>query len=116
LAVRADRVILEVARELLHKLRRARRVPVRLLGVALTSLAPNDEPMQMPLFEPAERDMETARDRTISATVDRVREKFGAAALVPGRLARSKAPSTVEHDEVASQRHRQDSRRAREDA
>src|SRR4029078_6499626 len=34
----ADRVIYETARALLRKLRRARRVPARLLGVALTSL------------------------------------------------------------------------------
>ena len=98
----ADRVILEIARGLLHKLRAGRRIPVRLLGVGLTSLVASDEPVQMPLFEPAPRDGETSRDRVIAATIDRVREKYGSQALVPGRLARSSAPSTVEEDEIAS--------------
>ncbi|MEP7343856.1 MAG: DNA polymerase IV, partial [Gemmatimonadaceae bacterium] len=100
-AVIGDRVILEVSRELLHKLRAARRIPARLLGVGLSSLVPSDEPVQIPLFEPAASEGETSRDRTIAATLDRVREKYGSQALVPGRLARSSAPSTVEEDEIA---------------
>jgi DNA polymerase-4 len=103
-AVVADRVILETSRELLHKLRAARRVPVRLLGVGLTSLVASDEPLQIPLFEPAAGEGETSRDRVIAATLDRVREKYGSQALVPGRLARSSAPSTVEEDEIAQRR------------
>ncbi len=97
----ADRVILETARGLLAKLRHARRIPARLLGVGLSSLVDSDEPVQMPLFEPTSEEGETKRDRAIASTLDRVRERFGSQALVPARLARSRAPSTVEEDEIA---------------
>jgi DNA polymerase IV len=46
----SDRVILRVARELLAKLRAARRVPARLLGVALSSLAQDPKADQLKLF------------------------------------------------------------------
>ncbi|MBV6520245.1 MAG: DNA polymerase IV [Gemmatimonadaceae bacterium] len=97
----ADRVILSTARALLRKLRAARRVPARLLGVTLSSLSRSDEPLQIQLFDPAARDGETTRDRTIAATLDRVRDRFGPQALVPGRLARTRAASTVEEAEAA---------------
>jgi len=77
---------------------------VRLLGVGLTALVPSDEPVQIPLFEPTVKTGETSRDRTIAATLDRVRERFGSQALVPGRLAKSSAPSTVEEDEITQGR------------
>jgi DNA polymerase-4 len=83
----ADRVIWAVARELLTKLRVARRVPARLLGVALSSLAHDPRADQLPLFV-AERGplSETDRDRTLARTVDRVREKFGAKGILPASL------------------------------
>jgi DNA polymerase-4 len=87
----ADRVIFETARELLRKLRRARRVPVRLLGVALTSLGARDEPRQMPLFDEPAADAESSRDRTLADTIDELRARFGRDAVVPARLATPRA-------------------------
>ncbi|HVF40463.1 MAG TPA: DNA polymerase IV [Gemmatimonadaceae bacterium] len=87
----SDRVILRVARELLAKLRRARRVPARLLGVALSSLAHDPEADQLKLFKTANADLtrETDRDRVIARTVDRVRDKFGAKGILPASLTKT---------------------------
>ena len=83
----SDRVILEVGRQLLAKLREKRRVPARLLGVALSSLAADSTADQMALFELAdERLAETNRDRVLARTVDRVRAKFGDRGILPARL------------------------------
>ena len=46
----SDRVIMGVARELLAKLRAGRRVPARLLGVALSSFAEDPKADQLALF------------------------------------------------------------------
>ena len=47
----SDRVILEVAHPLLAKLRKARRVPARFIGVGLSSLAADATADQLTLFE-----------------------------------------------------------------
>lgn len=83
-----DRVIMETAKELLQKLRRSRRVPARLIGVALSSLAQDPTADQLNLFENEDRGLETERDLVIARTVDRVRKKFGAKGIVPGALLR----------------------------
>jgi len=83
----ADRVIMGVARELLQKLRRARRVPARLIGVALSSLDQDVDADQLNLFRNDNPKLETDRDVTIARTVDRVRKKFGSKGIVPGALA-----------------------------
>jgi impB/mucB/samB family C-terminal domain len=90
----ADRVILLVARELLYKLRRTRRTPARLLGVGLSGLADGDEQEQLSLFGEGApmADLpaavhETPRDRALAGAVDTLRARFGADAIVPGRLA-----------------------------
>jgi len=85
-AVVTDRVIMGVARELLAKLRKARRVPARLIGVSLSGLAEDPGADQLALFETPERDHDTARDLTLARAVDRVREKFGSRGIVPGAL------------------------------
>ena len=83
----SDRVILEVGRQLLTKLRDKRRVPARLIGVALSSLAVDSTADQMTLFELSdERVAETDRDRVRARTVDRVRAKFGDRGILPARL------------------------------
>lgn len=89
----ADRVLLLVARELLHKLRVARRIPARLLGVALSGLADGEDEDQLSLFgdgsargEPRMDTRETPRDRALAGAVDALRARFGADAIVPGRL------------------------------
>ena len=83
----SDRVILRVARELLMKLRVARRVPARLLGVALSSLGHDPRADQLTLFTTRQDPLaETERDRVLARTVDRVREKFGAGGIIPASL------------------------------
>lgn len=83
--VSTDRVILPVVQDLLARLRQARRVPARLLGVGLSQLAPRGTVGQYTLFEGA-RGPETERDRQLAATLDRIRHRFGGDAIGPGRL------------------------------
>ena len=87
----SDRIILRVARELLVKLRKSRRVPARLLGVALSSLAQDPKADQLLLFAAADPFAETDRDRVLARTVDRVREKFGAKGILPAALTRTES-------------------------
>ena len=83
----SDRVILEVARTLFRKLRNARRVPARLLGVGLSSLTIDSTADQLTLFERRDRkEDETDRDRVLARTIDKVREKFGDKGILPARL------------------------------
>jgi len=86
-AVISDRVILEVARSLFARVRAARRVPARLLGVALSSLAADPGADQLALFASRGAEDETERDRQLARTIDRVREKFGDASIRPAGLA-----------------------------
>jgi DNA polymerase-4 len=83
--IESDRAVADVARDLLGKLRRARRVPARLLSVALTSLAESGAG-QLGLFAEGTGTLESARDRAVSHAVDAVRAKFGGKAIAPGRL------------------------------
>jgi DNA polymerase IV len=85
--VESDRAVHAIARELLARLRRARRTPARLLGVSLSSLRGADEAPQLSLFaaDPADG-LETARDRALARAVDGVRERFGAGAIYPAKL------------------------------
>ena len=85
----SDRIILRVARELLAKLRVARRVPARLIGVALSSLAQDPKADQLTLFAAADPLSETDRDRALARTVDRVRERFGSKGILPAALTRN---------------------------
>ena len=90
----SDRVILRVARELLAKLRAARRVPARLLGVALSSLTHDPNAAQLKLLKGrGEASGETERDRIVARTVDRVRDRFGAKGIIPASL------TTTQHTE-----------------
>jgi DNA polymerase-4 len=83
----SDRVILEVARALLMKLRSSRRVPARLIGVGLSSLATDATADQLTLFEQKDGKLaETDRDRLLARTVDRVRARFGDKGILPARL------------------------------
>jgi DNA polymerase IV len=85
--VMSDRVLLGVARQLLTRLRSARRVPARLIGVALSSLAEDETADQLTLFErEPEASEETEKDRAVVRAVDRVRAKFGRDSIVPGGL------------------------------
>ncbi|HEX9564614.1 MAG TPA: DNA polymerase IV [Gemmatimonadaceae bacterium] len=84
--VATDRVIMDVAKQLLRKLRAARRVPARLIGVSLSSLSEDPRSDQLALFAGPEPQRETPRDLTLARAVDRVREKFGSRGIVPGTL------------------------------
>ena len=85
--VMSDRVVFATARALLARLRRARRVPARLVGVSLSSLAADATADQLTLFERDDAQLaETERDRTLARTVDRVREKFGSRSIMPASL------------------------------
>jgi len=82
-----DRATFAVARELLAGLRRKRRVPARLIGVGFTRFESAEANAQLSLLDPA--GSATARDRAVSAAVDRVNAKFGRDALQPARLSGS---------------------------
>jgi DNA polymerase-4 len=85
-AIESDRAVFAVARELLHKLRRQRRVPARLLSVALSSLS-DGTGEQLGLFgESGARGVtiETEQDRAVSRALDAVRARFGRDAIAPG--------------------------------
>ena len=85
--IESDRAIHGIARELLGRLRRGRRVPARLIGVGLTTLAEGRRPSQLGLFGAEAGEMiETDRDRAVSRVVDRVRARFGNAAIGPGQV------------------------------
>lgn len=86
----SDRVILATSRDLLAKLRRARRAPARLIGVALTGLSERDSDAQLGLFDEGHSQdaiADSSRDRAVSRVIDAVRERFGKDAVMPGRLA-----------------------------
>jgi DNA polymerase-4 len=83
-ALVSDRALFVVARELMHKLRRARRVPARLLGVGLSNFtAPPTT--QLTLFDGPTSRIETEKDKAVSHVVDAVRARFGRDAIAPGR-------------------------------
>jgi DNA polymerase-4 len=80
--VLTDAAVYAVARELLAKLRRARRVPARLIGVALSQLERPGAEAQLALLETARSaGPETERDRSLARAIDAVRERFGPDAL-----------------------------------
>ncbi|MFI5207472.1 MAG: hypothetical protein ACHQU8_00905 [Gemmatimonadales bacterium] len=84
--VLSDRAILRVARELLLRLRKARPVPARLLGVALSSLVREDGPAQLSLLPVASGGAgESEKDRAVARVVDKLREKLGDEAIALGR-------------------------------
>lgn len=85
-AVISDRAILRIARELLKKLRRARPVPARLLGVKLSKLEEEGEPRdQLALLEAPQAGAETAKDRAVAEVVDKLRGRLGEGAIALGR-------------------------------
>jgi DNA polymerase-4 len=83
-SLESDRAIFLVARELLAKLRKARRVPARLLGVALSNFTVPPA-KQLTLFDKQAGAIETKKDREVSRAMDVVRMKFGRDAIAPGR-------------------------------
>lgn len=84
--IESDRALYSVARELLAKLRRKRRVPARLLGIAASHLS-EGPPTQLTIFEDtAEAPVETERDRRLARVTDELRKRFGGRAVRLGAL------------------------------
>lgn len=83
--ISSDRAILRTAVRLLDDLRGRSDAPVRLLGVGVSSLGEAGGARQLSLLD-AEDSVESDRDRTLSRTGDRLRERFGPDALLPGGL------------------------------
>jgi len=79
-----DRAIHAVARELLKKLRAARRIGTRLLGVSVSGLVPADRAAQLGLFGEGPA-LETERERRLDRVADTIRERFGDGVLKRGR-------------------------------
>lgn len=85
--VESDRAIRPVARELLARLRAARRVPARLVGISLSQFG-GDDSGQLPLLPDAPGPgVETERDRAVARVVDRINTRFDRDRIGPGRLA-----------------------------
>ncbi len=80
----SDRALFALAKALLGKLRHARHVPARLVGVGLSSFtAP--APRQLDLLGAPPAALESERDRDLSRAMDAVRTRFGRGALAPGK-------------------------------
>lgn len=87
----SDRAIGDLAVQLLAKLRTARRVPARLVGVALGGLGAARDAEQLGLFGQAGV-VERPEDRALSRAVDRVRERFGDGAIRAASTPASRRP------------------------
>ncbi len=83
-SVSSDRPIYTTARELLARLRRARRAPARLLGVAASNFVDDDDlSMQVELFQqPSQSALETERDRDLDRALDAITARFGRSRIV----------------------------------
>jgi len=98
LPIAAEQSVFKVARSLLRKLRRSTTTPVRLLGISLSHFEGRDaEAAQLGLFDEAPPVVTTGgaddagpvegdRDRALTKALDRIRERFGASAIVPAQL------------------------------
>ena len=76
-ALTTYQAIAPIAAELLHRLRSERRVPVRLIGVALSQFANDDGADQLALFEATPARGESPKQRRVAAAVDRLRQRLG---------------------------------------
>ena len=93
--VSADRLILETAQKLLARLRKSRRSPSRLLGVALSQLVREREAVQLSIFDQAEAaTFETNKDRAVAHLIDDINTKYGRHGILRGAEMRIRAPET----------------------
>jgi DNA polymerase-4 len=90
--IESDRALIDVAQELLKKLRGLRPAPARLVGVAVSNFGAARDAEQLSIFPTAVADRaepERPKDRQLSRAVDRVREKFGDTAIRTGEARRA---------------------------
>ncbi len=85
--VESDRAIADIAVALLERLRAARRVPARLLGISLSGLTVA-RGGQLDIFGEPVNATEKSQDRAVSRAMDAVRGKLGREAIQLGRLVR----------------------------
>jgi len=96
--IESEKSVIKAARVLYRALRSKRRVGVRLLGIGLshfdddTSGAGSGAATQLGFFAPppaplAEGEpVENAKDRALTRALDRIRDRYGSAAIIPARL------------------------------
>lgn len=105
--IESEASVLKAARPLLRLLRRKRRVPIRLLGIALSHFddetpAGEAPAQQLGLFAPdpviapaggassggalGPEPTESPRDRALTRALDRIRDRYGSEAILPARL------------------------------
>ena len=91
--IESEQSVARAARTLLRGLRKRRRVGVRLLGIALSHFGEDTPvPVQMGLFPTppvnpsADEPVEGDRDRALTRALDRIRDRYGQAAIIPARL------------------------------
>ncbi|BAH39583.1 MAG TPA: DNA polymerase IV [Gemmatimonas aurantiaca] len=104
--IESEHSVVRAAKPLLRQMRKTRRAPVRLLGIALSHFEDDEEPrpaVQLGLFPSAfkgpgasppdadgsalsDEPTETPRDRALVQALDRIRGRFGADAIIPARL------------------------------
>jgi DNA polymerase-4 len=77
-----EREIFRSCCQLLEKTEAGKR-PIRLLGIALSQLGPQGEKRQLDLF-PSEQAAQ--EDKRLNQALDKIRDKFGEDAIVPGTL------------------------------
>lgn len=104
--IESEQSVVRAARTLLRALRKRRRVGVRLLGIALSHFG-DDTPLapQLGLFPtpaaatPPDEPVEGDRDRALTRALDRIRDRYGQASIIPARLVdptRNTGPSVEE--------------------
>ena len=95
LPIESERSVVKAATSLLTRLRADRRVPVRLLGIALSHFESDAGPgsaQQLGLFateeKPSQADepVEGEKDRALTRALDRIRGRYGADSILPARL------------------------------
>jgi DNA polymerase IV len=105
--VSTERVILETSRELLGKLRSARRTSARLIGVSLSHLHLHDDEaaVQLGLFDGVSAlqgrgaepgGVETERDQALARVVDAISARFGRRGIVRGaQMSKPNPPPSI---------------------
>jgi DNA polymerase-4 len=101
--IESEKSVVKAARPLLRHLRGKRRVPIRLLGIALSHFDDDPEASPLPAAQlglfgaeaatpaagsapvPADPE-ESPRDRALTRALDRIRDRYGSGAILPARL------------------------------